>query len=99
MLKTTWEPPATVSREEIVASAETVLAMPEIPLRIKEHIYRIRVLEMDWDVGGKAYEPQDPSQIAIGADAKKAGIFLLHGGGGDHRSVEPWHCCWPVSWG
>jgi len=85
----TWEPPATVSREEIVASAETVLAMPEIPLRIKEHIFRIRVLEMDWDVGGKAYEPQDPSRIPVGADRKKAGIFLLHGGGGDHRGVEP----------
>jgi len=35
------------------------------------------------------YEPADPAQVARGADGKKIGIFLLHGGSGDFKSMEP----------
>jgi len=35
------------------------------------------------------YEPVDSTKIPTGADGKQIGAFLLHGGGGDHRGVEP----------
>ena len=33
--------------------------------------------------------PRTPAQVARGADGKKIGIFLLHGGSGDYKSMEP----------
>ena len=45
--------------------------------------------EMDWDIGVMVYQPEDPSKIPVGADGKKVGVFLLHGGSGDYRSIEP----------
>ena len=39
-------------------------------------------------MGVTVYEPADPAQIARGADGKKIGIFLLHGGSGDYKSME-----------
>jgi poly(3-hydroxybutyrate) depolymerase len=78
-----------VSREAIIATSDDVLARPDLPLRAREDIFRIRVLELDWDIGGMVYEPQDASRIPLGADGKKAGVFLLHGGAGDHRDMDP----------
>ena len=83
-----WSPPAEISREEILQTSEAVLARPDIPLDIREEIFRIRVLEMDWDMGAMVYEPKDPSQIPRGPDGRKLGIFLLHGGSGDHRETQ-----------
>ena len=40
-------------------------------------------------MGVTVYEPADPAQVARGADGKKIGIFLLHGGSGDYKSMEP----------
>ena len=54
-----------------------------------EDIFRIHALGLDWDMGVTVYEPADPAQIARGADGKKIGIFLLHGGSGDYKSMEP----------
>ena len=36
-----WEPPATMPREEVVKTSETVLALPDIPVRQQEDIFRI----------------------------------------------------------
>jgi len=83
-----WSPPSEISREEILQTSAAVLARPDIPLNIREEIFRIRVLEMDWDMGAMVYEPEDPSQIPSGPDGKKLGIFLLHGGSGDHRETQ-----------
>jgi len=83
-----WNPPSEVSREKILADSKTVLARPDIPLKIREEIFRIRVLEMDWDMGAMVYEPEDPAQIPVGPDGKKLGAYLLHGGSGDHRSKD-----------
>ncbi len=83
-----WSPPAEISREEILQTSKTILARPDIPLKIREEVFRIRVLEMDWDMGAMVYEPEDPSQIPSGPDGKKLGIFLLHGGSGDHRETQ-----------
>ncbi len=82
-----WEPPANVTREEIVAVSKAVLAMPDIKIKETEEIFRIRVLEMDWDIGAMIYEPEDASKIPVGPDGKKIGVFMLHGGAGDFRSM------------
>jgi hypothetical protein len=86
---TAWNPPREISRVQIVSSSDEVLGRPDFPIVDREDIFRIRVLGLDWDIGGKVYEPADPSRIPTGADGKKVGVFLQHGGGGDHRSQEP----------
>jgi hypothetical protein len=84
-----WEPPSEISREEMVKLTRSVAEKPDIPFKTREDIFRIRVLGMDWDIGAMIYESEDPSRIPVGADGKKAGIFLLHGGTGDYKSLEP----------
>ena len=75
-----WDPPSEVSREEIVEISRTVLTMPEIRLKTREDIFRIRALDMVWDMGAMVYEPEDPSKIPTGPDGNKIGVFLIHGG-------------------
>jgi hypothetical protein len=86
---TTWEPPVQLERDSIVRASEEVLARPDIPIVAREDIFRITALGLDWDIGGKVYEPANPADVPRGADGKKIGAFLLHGGGGDHRGMEP----------
>ena len=83
-----WEPPAQVSVQEIQASTEKVMAMPALQITTKEDIFRIEVVGMEWDIGVMVYEPTDAARIPIGKDGKKQGIFLLHGGTGDWRSLD-----------
>ena len=77
-----------VPRPEIVETSKNVLAKPDIPLRAEESIIRVRALEMDWDIAAMVYEPVDASRIPTGADGKKVGILVLHGGSGDHKSKD-----------
>ena len=84
-----WEPPSEVSREKIVKASRDVFAMPDIELDIREDIIRIEALGMQWDIGGNVYEPRDAARIPRGPDGRKVGLFLIHGGGGDHRSKDP----------
>lgn len=85
---TGWTPPVEYSREEVIAISDRLLAQPDIPLKQTEDIFRIHEVGLDWDMGCMVYEPKDPSQVAVGADGKKIGIFLLHGGSGDYKSME-----------
>jgi hypothetical protein len=85
--KSTWEPPAVLSLEETVLLSDQVSAMPDLPIDVAEDLFRIHVLEMDWDIGVVVYEPQDTGKIPIGPDGKKVGVFLLHGGVSDFKSV------------
>jgi hypothetical protein len=87
--KTTWEPPVQLERDAIVRASEQVLRRPDIPVNAREEVFRISVLGLDWDIGGKVYEPANPADVPLGADGQKIGVFLLHGGGGDHRGMEP----------
>src|SRR5437899_329684 len=84
-----WQPPEDIPREEVIARSDAVLAMPDLPLREIEDIFRIHSLGLDWDLGVTVYEPADSARLARGADGKKIGIFLLHGGSGDYKSMEP----------
>jgi hypothetical protein len=83
-----WQPPESVSREDTIARSEAVLAKPDIPITEKEDIFRIHALGLEWDMGVMVREPADPTQAARGADGKKIGIFILHGGSGDYKSME-----------
>ncbi len=83
-----WEPPAKVSKEEMVKISQAVLALPEIKIKKTEDVFRVRAVDMDWDIGVMVYEPEDPTKIPTGPDGKKAGIFLLHGGTGDYKSMD-----------
>ncbi len=74
-----------VTKPEIIKISDKVISMPDIPVRSQEVIHRVRALDMDWDIAASVYEPEDPSKIPIGPDGKKIGLFVLHGGGGDHR--------------
>ncbi|HEY7218950.1 MAG TPA: hypothetical protein VH985_11220, partial [Candidatus Binatia bacterium] len=88
MAKLPWEPPAIVTHAETIELHDRVTALPDIPIDISEDIFRIRKLEMDWDIGVVLYEPQDRSKIRIGPDGKRVGVFLLHGGVSDFKSVD-----------
>src|SRR5581483_1881411 len=88
MLTTTWEPAAEYGRDEIVRASDRLLAKPDLPITAREDLFRIDVAGLGWDIGGMVYEPTDPEAVPLGADGKKVGIFLMHGGSGDHRCKD-----------
>ena len=81
-----WAPAATISPEDIVAASDGVLERPDIALDVEETIFRIRALELGWDIGGEVFQPTDPSLIPTGPDNRKVGLYVLHGGASDHRT-------------
>lgn len=83
-----WELASEISREEMVATSGAVLATPNIAMQEREDLFRIRALDMDWDIGAMVYEPEDASRIPEGPDGKKIGVFLLHGGVSDYKDLE-----------
>jgi hypothetical protein len=83
-----WKPPAMISREACIRASLDILDAPDIPLKVDEDVFRFSELGLDWDVGVRVYRPEEEARIPIGADGKKAGIFLLHGGQDDWRQME-----------
>jgi hypothetical protein len=86
--KTQWNPPEFVSRDQCIKDTEELLSAPDLAIRQTEDIFRIEVLGLEWDLGMMVYEPEDPNKIPFGADGKKAGFFLLHGGSSDFKGIE-----------
>jgi len=86
--RSSWEPPKALSLDEVLQLDRQVASMPDLSIRVHEDIFRIRELEMDWDIGVMVYEPENTNRIPIGPNGKKIGIFLLHGGVSDFKSVE-----------
>jgi alpha-beta hydrolase superfamily lysophospholipase len=86
--KTLWEPPAAVSFADVVKVHDEVSALPDLPIEVGEDVFRVSELDMDWDIGLVSYRPQDANRIPRGPDGKRVGIFLLHGGVSDFKSVE-----------
>ena len=80
--------PRRVSRQSAVKISRALLGKAKRPIACKEDIFRIKTLCLDWDIGVMVYEPAS-GRVTRGADGKKAGFFLLHGGNGDFKSVEP----------
>lgn len=87
-VKSSWEPPAVVSFDDVLKLHAEVAALPDLPIDVHEDVFRIHALEMDWDIGVVSYEPTDRSKIPTGPDGKKVGVFLLHGGVSDFKSIE-----------
>lgn len=88
-MPSTWEPPAFVSRDEIVRTSEMVFGMPEIPTSRTEDIVTVNTLGLDWDIGVVVTAPTKESDVAVGADGKKIGVFVLHGGSSDFKGLDP----------
>ena len=84
-----FHPPEEVGREEIVRASEKVMARPDIAFSETETILRIAAADMEWDIGVMLYEPDDTDDIPTGADGRRVGVFLTHGGASDWRSMEP----------
>lgn len=84
-----WAPPDTIPRPEVVKLSSETLDLPDIPVASREDIFRIRALGMDWDIGTMTHVPEDPARIPKAPDGRRAGIFLLHGGTSDFKSLEP----------
>lgn len=82
-----WKAPEEISRSEMIAISDAVLAEPDGPTREYEEIFRIHSNGMNWDIGNVVYDP-NPANVAIGRDGKKIGIFMTHGGASDWRSIE-----------
>jgi len=88
-----YVPPKEVTEQQTIADIKAFMARPDLPLNggdrgYVEDIIRINAVDMDWDIGMSIHEPSDPSKIARGADGKKIGIFLLHGGSGDFKTMH-----------
>ena len=88
MSRIVWEPPSVISRDAVLRLHHEVTARPSLPTRIYEDIFRLRALEMDWDIGVVIYEPEYSLSGSTGPDGKKVGVFLLHGGVSDYKSVD-----------
>ena len=77
-----------VSKPELAALSDEVLARPANAVVATDVVHRVRAVGMDWDMAGAVYVPADPAAVPTGPDGRKIGIFLLHGGSGDHRSKD-----------
>lgn len=74
-------------REKVVRVSNELAATPSCIAEQWEDIFRLEALGLEWDIGVQVHQPND-GEIARGADGKKVGIFLLHGGAGDFKSME-----------
>ena len=83
-----WEAPATIDRETVISMSNAVLERAPASVEDREDIFRLSALGMEWDIGVRVYEPQPAAAITRGADGKKTGVFLLHGGAGDYKSMD-----------
>jgi hypothetical protein len=83
-----WQAPDYVSQQDCIAASEEVLGRTDIPFTESEDIIRHKAVGLDWDFGVRVYEPKDPAKIPTGADGRKIGVFLVHGGFRDWRSME-----------
>jgi hypothetical protein len=54
--KSSWEPSSVISAAEVLSLNEQVLALADSPINVREDIFRIHELEMDWDIGVVVYE-------------------------------------------
>src|SRR5438105_2860792 len=74
-----WEPPAELTRENIVHASNKLLAQPDRTVTGRDFEFRLDLLGYAWDIGGKVFEPET---VAVGPDGKLAGC-LRRGHAGD----------------
>ncbi len=83
-----WQVPPFLSRDEVIAASAATLGAADIPITEREDLFRITSVGLDWDIGLVIYDPVDEGLVPRIAGDRKIGIFLLHGGSGDFRSME-----------
>jgi len=83
----TWMPPEELNEDQLAQRSAEVLSRPKVPHTVRDDIFRIDCAGLGWDIAGRVYAPED-GHILRGADGKKVGALLLHGGGGDHRGMD-----------
>ncbi len=84
-----WAPPKFVLRDDVITQSEHVLDTSPIATHVSEDIFRIAELGLEWDIGVEVTEPAADSDRLKGPDGKFVGMFLLHGGAGDFKSMRP----------
>jgi len=94
--QTTWQPPDTWSREQVVATSDAVLRAGRRG-EGAEDIFRLSALGLDWDIGVRVYERSRRRKITRGADGNKVGIFLLHAAPLTTSRWSGSRCCSPRS--
>lgn len=85
MAVTEWAPPAVVEQPDMVAQSERLLGGEGHRIAQRDEVLTVSALDLEWEIATTVVEPADPTSVARGADGRKVGIFLLHGGLGDHR--------------
>ncbi len=80
-----WQPPSHVSRADVIAASAAVIGAPPTPIEEAEDVFRISEVGLDWDIGAMVYSPAESATTPGG---KRVGVFLLHGGSQDFRSME-----------
>jgi hypothetical protein len=78
-VRTDWQPPSAVDLDAIHATSPAVEGLPDLEIERTFDVFRIESAGLPWDLGMAVYEPVDPAQARVGADGRRAGIFLLHG--------------------
>ena len=68
--------PERLSKPELVAISERLLAEPDIAISRKEDIFRIEAAGLDWDIGAVVYDPVDAARNPVGPDGRKIGFFV-----------------------
>jgi hypothetical protein len=89
MRSSEWSPPTTVSHEDIAATSARLLAAPGVPIREHREILEIGTLDLSWDIATHVVEPEHDTDQPRGADGRRIGALILHGGLGDHREKLP----------
>ena len=89
MVKTAWEPPSVITREEIVVASKEILARKPLTIQETSRVFTITELGLAWDIGYTVYEPQEAAAVPTTPDGRRAGFFLLHGGSSDYRFMAP----------
>ncbi|MBD19766.1 MAG: hypothetical protein CMM37_01850 [Rhodospirillaceae bacterium] len=84
-----WQPPGEIERQKCVTESTEIMGRPDIDYTEHEDLFRIEAVGLEWDIGAQIYEPSDPSKVAVGADGKKVGVYLLSGGDGDFKTMAP----------
>jgi hypothetical protein len=77
-----------VDRASLIRTSDRLLAQPNIPITVEEDIFTVTVAGLDWDIGAMVYEPAQTGTVPSGADNKRIGVFLLHGGAGDFKTMD-----------
>ena len=76
-----------LDRERVVAQAGAMCDRPDTAWREFEDVFEIEAVGFGWTIGVMVYEPIEATTTM--PDGSQIGVFLLHGGSGDFRAMEP----------